>query len=153
MANQLPSERHYLTAEELETNHGANPDDVAKVERFAIQHGLQVVRSDNTKRAVVLKGPASTMNATFGVELKQYQYSKGSYRGRTGHIHVPTEIASIIEGVFGLDDRPQAEPHFRHHKSSRKGQSSETLTSSNGTFTPVELAKLYNFPTDRNGNK
>lgn len=153
MANQLPSDRHYLTAEELEAHHGADPDDVAKVERFALNNGLQVVRTDNTKRAVVLKGSASAMNSTFGVELKQYQYSEGSYRGRTGHIHVPTEIASIIEGVFGLDDRPQAEPHFRHHKSSKRVQSSEILAISNGTFTPVELAKLYNFPTDRNGRK
>jgi kumamolisin len=153
MANQLPSERHYLTAEELESYHGADPDDMAKVEQFALDNGLQVVRSDNTKRAVVLKGSASAMNAAFGVELKQYHYSEGSYRGRTGHIHVPTDIASIIEGVFGLDDRPQAEPHFRHHNSSKKEQSSETLASFNVTFTPVELAKLYNFPTDRNGNK
>lgn len=34
MANQLPSERHYLTAEELEAHHGADPDDVAKVKRL-----------------------------------------------------------------------------------------------------------------------
>ena len=111
------------------------------------------MRSDITKRAVVLRGTANTMNATFGVELERYEYSKGSYRGRTGYVHVPTEIASIIEGVFGLDDRPQAEPHFRHHKSGN-GLSSEVLRRSvSRTFTPPELAKLYNFPTDRNGNE
>jgi kumamolisin len=153
MANQLPSERHYLTTEELETDHGANPDDVAKIEQFAILHGLQVVRTDITKRAVVLQGTASVMNATFGVELERYEYSKGSYRGRTGYVHVPTEIASIIEGVFGLDDRPQAEPHFRHYKISGRESTELLRRSVSRTFTPPELAKLYNFPTDRNGSE
>jgi hypothetical protein len=36
-----------------------------------------------------------------------------AYRGRTGPVHLPDELHGKVEGVFGLDDRQQARPHFR----------------------------------------
>jgi kumamolisin len=152
MANQLPSERHYLTAEELEVSHGANVDDLAKVKSFANKHGLEVIKSDAAKRAVVLSGTAANMKSAFGVKLERYEYSKGSYRGRTGSVHIPQELASIVEGIFGLDDRPQAEPHFRHLVKAKKKEVQKSARDTTKTFTPTDLAKLYNFPTQLDGS-
>ena len=37
----------------------------------------------------------------------------GAYRGRDGVLTVPSELAGVISGVFGIDTRPLAEPHVR----------------------------------------
>jgi len=74
---------------------------------------------------------------------------EGSYRGRTGHIHVPEDLAPIIEGVFGLDDRPQARPHVRFFDDKGK----VIRPRAGGTsYTPPQVAQLYNFPTGTNGS-
>jgi len=95
----------------------------------------------------VLSGDAQSMSAAFGVTLKQFEHDGGTYRGRTGSISVPADLAGIVEGVFGLDNRPQAEPHFLRHQPSRR------LTPlAAAAFTPPDLAKLYNFPTGLDGS-
>ena len=47
----------------------------------------------------------------------------------------------MVQGVFGLDNRPQAKPHFR-----RPGARAATHT-----FTPVQVAQLYNYPAKADG--
>jgi kumamolisin len=88
------------------------------------------------------------MNKAFGVELKQYEHpTAGRYRGRTGPIHIPENLKDQIEGVFGLDNRPQAMPHFRRRRP-RTGARPRTAGTS---FTPPQVASLYNFPTTVDG--
>jgi kumamolisin len=50
--------------------------------------------------------------------------------------------------VFGIDDRPVAIPHFQL----RKIASGIQPRPAGGSFTPPELAKLYNFPTGLDGS-
>ena len=54
------------------------------------------------------------MEKAFSVELNEFEHPDGSYRGRTGPINIPADCADIIQGVFGLDDRPAAHPHYRY---------------------------------------
>src|SRR5207244_821343 len=112
LADQKPSQRRYMTREEYAASHGADPADLAKVEAFAKENGLSVVEKSIPRRSIVLSGNVAAFNKTFGVTLQQYEHPGGRYRGRKGPVNVPQELADIIEGVFGLDDRPQAEPHF-----------------------------------------
>ena len=99
--------RKLLTRDELEKQHGADPANVRQIEAFAREHGLAVVEASAARRTVVLSGTVSAMNAAFGVELKQFEHPNGTYRGRTGPVHIPKELQDTIEGVFGLDNRPQ----------------------------------------------
>src|SRR5260370_20183048 len=104
-----------LTREEFRAAYGADPADIEKVEEFANEHGLDVVQSSIAQRAVRLSGTVEAMKAAFGVRFKAYRMTKTkqAIRGRTDTISVPKNLANIIEGVFGLDNRPQARPHFR----------------------------------------
>ena len=113
LSSQSIAERSYLTRAELRTTLGADPADIAAVRSFAAEQGLEVIEADPSQRKVVLAGPAQKVSAAFGVTLQRYQYAQGTYRGRTGPVTIPTELGAIVEGVFGLDDRPQAKPHFR----------------------------------------
>ena len=89
MAARPPRERRYLSREEYAAAHGADPQDLAAIEAFARQHGLAVVESSSARRSVVLSGTAATLSAAFDVVLEQYEHPGGSYRGRTGSVHVP----------------------------------------------------------------
>src|SRR5262245_14025645 len=99
-----------LAREEFRDTLGADPVDVERVEAFAHAHGLDVVDASLAQRTVRVSGTAAAMQAAFGVKLGRFQLGTVRYRGRSGPVTVPAELAEIVTGVFGLDNRPQAHP-------------------------------------------
>lgn len=146
---QAASERQHLTHEEYEQRHGANPDDISKVEQFAHENRLAVVEASAARRTVVLSGTVATFSSAFEVELKQYEHEGTRFRGRVGAVHIPQELAGIVIGVFGLDNRPQAKPHFRRKRTPMTGAHAQAASVS---YTPLQVAQAYNFPTSFNGS-
>jgi amino acid transporter len=140
--------RKLLTRDEMEKQHGADPASIRRIETFARKHGLSVVEASAARRTVVLSGTVAAMNAAFGVELKQFEHPNGTYRGRTGPVHIPAELQNTIEGVFGLDNRPQAKPHFRR----RKDSGGVRAQASSVSYTPLQVANAYNFPGGTDGS-
>ncbi|HLW48906.1 MAG TPA: S53 family peptidase [bacterium] len=149
---KLPRDRQYLKREQLSDLHGADPNDVDKIRAFARQYGLTVVDESPARRSIVLAGTAAAMANAFGVELARYEHAGRSFRGRTGQIFLPAELTGIVEGVFGLDDRPQAKPHFRRLEG--RGRTSAIAVAPREapvSYTPPQLATLYDFPTGAAG--
>jgi kumamolisin len=138
-----------LSRDEFRARFGADPADITAVEDFANDHGLDVVQTSVSQRAVRLSGTAAAMQAAFGVRFARFKQTKTkqTFRGRTGTISIPTSLNGIVEGVFGLDDRPQAKPHFRI----RPVKKFKPQADASKPLTPPQVAKLYNFPTDRTG--
>ena len=149
LGDQLPAARSYLSRDAFAARHGAAAADLSKVAAFANAHGLVVVQSSAPRRTVVLSGTAKAMSLAFGVVLRQYDHDGGTYRGRTGAISVPGEMAGIVEGVFGLDNRPQASPHFQVLGMVPGVAVARAATVS---FTPPQVAKLYDFPAAADGS-
>jgi kumamolisin len=79
--------------------------------------------------------------------LRRCQHPSGAYRCRTGTLTLPAELESIIQGVFGLDNRPQAKAHFRLRKRNPSVHAQETAAS----LSPVQVAEAYSFPSGANG--
>ncbi len=150
IAARSPKKRRYLTREQLADAHGATAEDVARVEAFAKAHKLAVVETSVPRRSVILSGRAADISAAFGVTLQEYSHPEaGTYRGRTGPIMIPHELEGIMVGVFGLDNRPQARPHFRLRKTTRRSKAGGgDLTQ----FTPPQISQLYDFPTNVDGS-
>ena len=140
-------ERTILTRKEFEQRHGADPDSISRVEAFARQHKLLVKEKSPARRTVILSGTVAAMNEAFGIELKEYEHPGGRYRGRTGPVHLPAELQNVVEGVFGLDNRPQAKPHFRRRHGRGGVRAAAGLS-----YTPIQVAALYNFPTSVDGS-
>ena len=140
----LPHLRKYMSREQFAANYGANPEDLAKVEAFGHQHNLTVIETSQARRTVVLSGTVAALSAAFGVYLANYEHPDGAFRGRTGPIYIPEDLAGIVQGIFGFDNRPQARPHFRKHK---KAPTPAQPT----TYTPLQVAQLYDFPTGLDG--
>jgi kumamolisin len=131
-----------LSREAFAKEFGAAAEDIAKVKAFAAQSGLTVVREDPAARTVVLGGTIAQFQTAFNVELQHYQHhSIGQYRGRTGVISVPDDLSGIVTAVLGLDNRPQARPHFRIRPPIHASKSPQPAS-----FTPLQVAALYQFP-------
>jgi kumamolisin len=148
LAAQPPAERTHLSRAQYARTRGADPADIARVEAFARAHGLEVLKSDAARRSVALAGTVAQMSAAFGTELARYAAPQGAYRGRTGPVHVPAELADVVEAVLGLDDRPQAVPHFRPLSTAEGGAQPHASAAS---FRPDRLAQLYHFPPGLDG--
>ena len=143
ISEQVQHKRGHLSREEYNATHSASPDDIAKVVNFARKNDLSIVSTDLAARKVVLSGTAAAMSAAFAVELQRYEHPNGTYRGRTGHIHIPGELDQVVTGVFGLDNRPQAQPHMKMLDTTEGHAANAAGTS----YTPVQVAQLYDFPT------
>src|SRR6202041_1449945 len=126
---QLPRQRKYLTRDEFAKTHGASAADIQKIRAFAAEYHLEVVSEDRASRTVKLGGTVQAFSEAFGANLRRYQHSSGSYRCRTGALTIPADLASIVQGVFGLDNRPQAKAHFRLRKKLPKVNAKAVATS------------------------
>lgn len=145
LAAQPNARRKHLTRDQLRDEFGATTDDVDLVRRFAAEQGLAVTRVDQGARTVVLEGTVAQMTDAFGVELRSYRTAAGTVRGRHGAVLVPDWLAPRVEGVLGLDTRAQARPHFRVAPSAAETAFRPAAAPAQ-SFTPVELAEVYDFP-------
>ncbi|HEY0758025.1 MAG TPA: S53 family peptidase [Acidisarcina sp.] len=166
------SERKYLTQQQLAEAHGAAAESVAIVDAFAHAHSLTVLETSLAKRTVKLQGTLRDLQTAFGVKLKNFKSPVLSYRGRVGSIFIPKELAAVVDGVYGLDNRPAAKSHIHFgasgaptllkktgkktskKKKKKKPKPTPKPQPPSGTarsFNAPEVAALYNFPTNLNG--
>ncbi|MEV5878123.1 S53 family peptidase [Streptomyces sp. NPDC052101] len=109
--------------------------DAEKTKAVLEQYGLTVDQVRLEPGSIVASGPVSAMNDAFEANLGIYESpEQGEFRGREGELRIPAELDGIVTGVFGLDRRRMAQ------RSAAKG------SGFNSSFTPDDLAKMYNFP-------
>ena len=134
------AEPGHLSREEYAAAHGASDADVAAVTSFAAQHGLTVGEVDRGRRSMELSGTVSAMSSAFGAQVGDYRSMTGArFHALEGDLSLPPELDGVVTGVFGLDQRPQAQPHFRP-------RSQSTVQ-----YTPPQVAAAYNFPSGVTG--
>lgn len=130
--------------------HGAAASDLKRIEEFARTYDLQISRTHVGRRSVWLSGTVEKLSAAFGVTLALFECPTGTCLGFTEELSVPSELASIVQGVFGLDRRPIARPHFRRRLTN--ASVSGGVSGVNGSLTPPQVAALYDFPADTSGS-
>ncbi len=138
-----PSERPRLSEAEFAARYGADPEAIEKVSAFARAHGLTVDSTNLARRTVVVSGTVAQFSQAFDIRLHRYEHEvergPGSgrkteiYRGRDGFIHVPADLADIIVGVFGLDNR----------RITKRGLADPPATT---LLTMPTITQLYDFP-------
>ena len=131
---------------EYKKHHSADPDAIKKVKAFAREFNLKVVDDPTqaVRRTVQLTGTAADMQKAFGVVLEQKLINGEEHRVREGGINLPESLTGVVEAVLGLDNRPQARPHFRHRKP-RAGAAAPS------SYTPPQVAEAYKFPSGSSG--
>ena len=137
----------HLTPDKFAERYGAAPADIEAVKTFARSHQLRVIDSHPGRRSISLSGTAAQMSAAFGVTLHHYRHAGGIYRLRQGSVYIPKNLEGIISAIVGLDNRPLARPHFRIHRA----QAPRPAANPSQSYTPLQLAKLYDFPDTLTG--
>ncbi len=122
-------------------------DDIRLVADFAAANGLTVVTADAARRLVRLAGPANRMEQAFRTNLQHYRGAddggaKRDFRGRSGALHLPRELADIVESVLGLDTRPVARQRLVQPRDATTLQA----------HLPNQFATLYDFPAGLDGS-
>ena len=129
---------------QFKKHHAADPAAIKLVRAFAREFHLKVEPDPTSvaRRTVQLTGAAADIQKAFGVVLEQKTINGTEYRVREGAIHLPASLTGEVEAVLGLDNRPQAQPHFRVHAASAAAPSS---------YTPPQVAQAYKFPANASG--
>jgi kumamolisin len=132
---------------EYKKHHTADPDALKQVKAFAKEFNLKVEDDPTaaTRRTVQLTGTADDIQKAFGVELNQKTIDGVEYRVREGSIHLPAALADEVLAVLGLDNRPQAKPHFRVRKLQPEAAAAPA------SYTPPQVAQAYQFPSTASG--
>lgn len=115
-AKTPPSQRRRLPETEFAQKYGADEDDLAAVTRFAEAQGLEILDRNAARRLIVASGTVAQLNEAFAVTLNTYRHQvrrsprdaeprTDTFRGYDGFVHVPEDLADVIIGVFGLDNR------------------------------------------------
>lgn len=136
-----------LGREELRSTYGADPGEVRLVVDALEAAGARVVEHDAGHRSVVAIGTAGGFSRLFGTTLEEVESTSPvtgqpvRHRQRTGPLSLPASLSGIVVAVLGLDDRPQARPHLRL----------ATPGAVAASFTPNQVAALYDFPPNTDG--
>ena len=144
-----------LTRAQYRQQHAADPAAIKLVRAFAKEFGLTVEKGTPKpeRRTIKLTGTVAAMQKAFGVTLTQKVLDGNTYRVREGSIRLPAELAGAVEAVLGLDNRPQAQPHFRVLGSAINAATGGTegfarahAAAADTSYTPVQVGQLYQFP-------
>jgi kumamolisin len=137
-----------LSRDELRQSFGSSTTDQDQVAQIltGLDPSLEITSADPGSRRMSITGTAAALSTAFGTELSVVASPGPSgaditHRYRTGPLQIPAELDGIVEAVLGLDDRPQAVPHYRY---ATPGQQQIS-------YTPPQVAGIYAFPAGTDG--
>ena len=150
--------RQRLSRAQFRARHGADPAALKLVQQFAKEFGLTAQLASPELRNLKLTGTQSAIETAFGVKLAHHKVGDAIFRVRQGAICIPAQLVGAIEAVLGLDNRPQATPHFRIARSQSAAVSSRAAGvdpagslvahAVNTSYTPVQVGELYGLPAN-----
>jgi kumamolisin len=139
-----------LSRDALQQRYGSVPADHQLVANVltSISPAIQVTSQDPGSRRMTVAGPLGALASAFGAQLSMVTTTYPAtgrtvtHRYRTGGLYVPASLDGIVVAVLGLDNRPQAVPHYRFAAAAAAQQVS---------YTPPQIAALYDFPANTDG--
>jgi kumamolisin len=130
--------------------HGSASEDVAAVTRWAGKAGLRVRRGQASATTLELCGSLGALARAFDVTLERRRERDSMtgalavYRDHAEELSVPAELDGVITAALGLSNRPVGRPRLAVLPRGRRAAYS---------YTPEELARIYDFPVLDNGGE
>ena len=95
----------YLTTAEFIERFAPTQEDYDKVIAYAKQIGLDVINTHPNRILLNVSGPTKSIEAAFNHNLNVYQQTNGrKFYAPDNEPEVPIAIASVINGIVGLDN-------------------------------------------------
>jgi len=130
-----------LSREEFAKQFSPDAAAVDLLQQFAAEFSLTCIQHPTAgPRSFLLTGSEEAMQEAFGTTLTHHEVNGFSIRARHGTLTIPSELGGHIQAVLGLDNRPQARPHFRRLDVVAPAAAGST------SYTPSQVGQLYGFP-------
>lgn len=147
-----PNYRHFLTPEEFNARFGPTEGAVKRVTQHLHAAGLTVAQTTPSHLSVT--GPMSAIEREFGVSLHTFQVAATPnspgyrFRAPATAARIAPAIASDVEAVVGLDNRPRLRPLNHRALSTPRINAAAPSSAPNtpdppGEWTTVDLAQYY----------
>ncbi len=137
IAFKPPARRHVPDRREFDRRYAASRVDIESVAAYYESEGLTVVETSRRRRSVALAGTFDELAGAFGVKFAHYDGPMGRYHSHDNPVAIPRHLASVIEGVLGLSNRPL----FARHGTTGMVRATH----------PHDVAKVYEFPEHADG--
>jgi kumamolisin len=132
-----------LNRVEFGKRHGTPQAVIDRFAQYAGRFGLTVSHASAAEHCLRLSGKYAEAQSAFEPEqIGRYRWGDRDLICRSGHLHVPPDLAEHVVAIMGFDQRPVARPHFRIRPLSTPAMVS---------YTPTQVARRYGFPTDVTG--
>jgi kumamolisin len=123
--------------------HGTDQAVIDRLVQYATGHGLTVSHASATEHCVRLSGTYAQAQSAFEPDqIGRYRWGTGEHICRSGHLHVPPDLAEHVVAIMGFDQRPIARPHFRI----RPRSAAQVIA-----YDPTTVAQRYGFPAGATG--
>ena len=131
----------YLSVAQFAQQFGATPSDIAAVRSSLASHGLTVGSVTANGLSIGIGGSASKIGGTFSTSFRRYRLRSGrEVFANTSAPTVASNLAARVQGVFGLNTLPQAQPQGLEQAHATGGQDTPSLDASTTADTPCPSA-------------
>jgi subtilase family serine protease len=114
--------------------------DVDAVRQLLESHGLTVKRVSDNRVLVQATGTGAQIEEAFAVNINVYKVGTETHYSNDRNPSVPSTLKDVVESVAGLSSL-----ETMHHASNF-----EPVPASEVTYTPLQIASIYNFPSRLN---
>lgn len=114
--------------------------DVDAVRQHLESHGLTVKRVSDNRVLVQATGTGAQIEEAFAVNINVYKVGTETHYSNDRNPSVPSTLKDVVESVAGLSSL-----ETMHHASNF-----EPVPASEVTYTPLQIASIYNFPSRLN---
>jgi subtilase family serine protease len=129
-----PLYHHYLRPQQFAALFGPTQTTVNQVTTWLYSEGLQVGSVASNHLLINASGSIATIQRAFSVNIDDYALNGRTVYAPTSEPSVPTDLASVIHGVSGLDNVAHYHPLNRLIPADGPG----------GGYTPTQLRTAYN---------
>ena len=99
-----PSYGKYLTSNQFRARFAPSASDTAKVQNWLRSQGFDVQYTPKNNHYVSAQGTVAQLQAAFNTQFAMYDVRGATVRAPSTDVSVPSQLAAIVRGVYGLDD-------------------------------------------------
>lgn len=136
-----PDYRHWITPADFLSKFSPSQADVDAVCEHLEFHGLTIRRVSANRVLVQASGTVAQVEEAFAININVYRIATKTYWSNDRNPSIPSGLMDLVESVSGLSSLETMHPASNFEKAA---------PASAITYTPWEIATIYNFPSRLN---
>jgi kumamolisin len=135
-----PDYHRWITPTDFLSRFSPSQADVDATRQHLESHGLTVKRVSDNRVLVQATGTVAQIEEALAVNINVYQLGTETHYSNDRNPSVPSSLTDVVESVTGLTSL----------ETMHQASSLEKLAPATVSYTPLEIASIYNFPSRLN---